>query len=70
MLAIKDQVKLKPDQGIIEPIIFCWRQALSLHGHRDDLQFYNSSFLQFPSVNMGSVLELIRFRVAAGDEIF
>ena len=78
MLAIKDQVKLKPDQGIlnqtvlksiIEPIIFCWRQALSLHGHRDDMQFYNSSLLQFPSVNMGSVLELILFRVAAGDEI-
>ena len=51
MLAIKDKVKLKPDQvifnqavskSIIEIIIFCRRQAFSLRGHRDDPQFYNS----------------------------
>ena len=44
MLAIKYQVKLKPDEvifnqtvlkPIIETTIFCGRQALSLHGHRD-----------------------------------
>ena len=78
MLAIKDQVKLKPDQvifnqtvlkSIIETIIFCGRQALSLRGHRDDPQFYNSSLLEFTSVNVGNFLELIRFRIAAGDEI-
>ena len=48
MLAIKGQVKLKPDQvifnqtvfkSIIEAIIFCERQALSLRGYRDDIQF-------------------------------
>ena len=61
ILAIKDQVKFKPDQGIsnqtvlksvIETIIFCGRQALSLHGYKDDPQFYNSSLLEFPSVNV------------------
>ena len=78
MLAIKYQVKLKPDQvifnqavlkSIIETVIFCGRQALSLRAHRDDPQFYNSSLLEFPSVNVGNFLELIRFQVAAGDEI-
>ena len=78
MLAIKDQVQLKPDQVIfnptlsklfIETIIFCGRQALSLRGHRDDPQFYNSSLLEFTSVNVGNFLELIPFRVAAGDGI-
>ena len=44
-------------------------EALSLRGLRDDPQFYNSSLLEFPSVNVGNFLELIRFRVAAGDEI-
>ena len=70
MLAIKDQVKLKPDQvifnqavlkSIIETIIFCGRQALSLCGHRGDRQFYNSLLLEFPSVNVGNFLELIYF---------
>ena len=51
MLAIKDQVKLKLYQvifnqtvlkSVIEIIIFCGRQVLSLHGHRDYPQFYNS----------------------------
>ena len=46
MLAIKDQANLKPDQvifnqtvlkSIIETIIFCGRQALSLRSLRDDL---------------------------------
>ena len=54
---------------IIETIIFCGRQALSLRGLRDNPQFYNSSLLELPSVNVGSLLELIRFRVAAGDKI-
>ena len=75
MLAIKDQVKLKPHQvifnqiWIFEMIIFCERQALSLRGHRDDSKFYNSSLLEFPSVNVSNFLELFHFRVAAGDEI-
>ena len=78
MLAIKDKVKLKPDQvifnqavskSIIEIIIFCRRQAFSLRGHRDDPQFYNSWLLEFSSVNVGSFLELIQFRAAAGDKI-
>ena len=56
-------------KSIIETIIFCGRQALSLRGLRDGLQFYNSSLLELPSVNVGNFLELIRFRVAAGDEI-
>ena len=54
---------------IIETIIFCGRQALSLRGLRDNPQFYNSSLLELPSVNVGNFLELIRFRVAAGDKI-
>ena len=78
MLAIKDQVKLKPDQvlfnqtvlkSIIEKIIFCRHQAFSLCGHRDDPRFYKSSLLEFTSLNVGNFLELIRFLVAAGDEI-
>ena len=78
MLAIKDQVKLKLDQVIfnqavlkstIETIIFCGCQAPSLCGHRDDPQFYNSSLLEFPSVNVRNFLELICFRVAGVDEI-
>ena len=56
-------------KSIIETIIFCGGQALYLHGLRDDPQFYNSSLLELPSVNVGNFLELIRFRVAAGDEI-
>ena len=48
---------------------FCGRQALSLGGHRDHPQFYNSSLLEFTSLNVGNFLELIRFRVASGDEI-
>ena len=56
-------------KSYIETIIFCGRQALSLRGLRDDPQFYNSSLLEFPSVNVGNFLELIRFRVAVGDEI-
>ena len=78
LLAIKDQLKLKPDQvifnqtvlkSVIETVIFCGHQALSLCGHRDDPQFYNSSLLEFASVNVENFLELIRFRVAAGDGI-
>ena len=54
MLAVKDQVKLKPDQlifnqtvlkSIIGTIIFCGRQALSVRCPREHPQFYNSSFL-------------------------
>ena len=78
MLAIKDHVKLNPEQvlfnqtvlkSIIETIIFCGRQALSLSGHRDDPQFYNSSLLEFTNVSVGNFLGLIRFRVAAVDGI-
>ena len=75
MLAIKDQVKLKPHQvifnqtWIFEMIIFCGCQALSLCGHTDDSKFYNSSLLEFTSVNVRNFLEFIRFRAAAGDEI-
>ena len=78
MLAVKDQVKLKPDQvifnqsalkSIIQKIIFCGRQALSLHGHRVDPQFYNGSLLEFTSVIVGNFLKLIRFQDAASDGI-
>ena len=63
MLAIKDQVKLKSHQVILkqiwifETIIFFGCQALSLLGHRDDSQFYNSSLLEFTSVNVGIFFE-------------
>ena len=66
-MPIFNQAVLK---SIIKTIIFCGRQALSLRGLRDDPQFYNSSLLELPSVNVGNSLELIRFRVTAGDEIF
>ena len=56
-------------KSIIETIIFCGRQALSLCRRRDDPQFSNSSLLEFTSMNLGNFLELIRFRVAVGDEI-
>ena len=44
-------------------------EALSLRGLRDDPQFYNSSLLELPSVNVGIFLALIHFGFAAGDEI-
>ena len=78
MLAIKDKVQRKPGQvifnqtvlkSIIETNIFCGHQALSLCGHRDDPQFYNSSLLEFNCVNVGNFLELIHFRVAGDDGI-
>ena len=65
MLPIKDQGRIKSDQGIfnqtilksiIETIIFRGRQALSLRGHRDNPQFYNSSSLEFTSVNVENFL--------------
>ena len=73
---IKDQVKLKPDQvtfnqtvlkSVIETIILCRCHALRVH--RYDPQFSNNPLFEFISVNVGNFLELIRFRVAAGDEI-
>ena len=78
MLAIKDQVKFKLDQvifnqsalkSIIQKNIFCGRQALSLHGHRVDPQFYYSSLLEFTNVIVGNFLKLIRFQDAASDGI-
>ena len=57
-------------KSIIETISFCGCQELSLRNHRDDPQFYNSSLLEFTSVNVGNFLELIRFQVAGGDETF
>ena len=63
MLGIKDQVKVKPHQvifhqiWIFETIIFFGCQALSLLGHRNDSQFYNSSLLEFTSVNVGFFFE-------------
>ena len=56
-------------KSIIETVIFCGHQARSIRGYRDDLQFYNSSLLEFTSANVGNFLGLIRFRVAAGNEI-
>ena len=53
-------------KSITETIIFCGCQALSLHGLRHDPQFYNTSLLELPSVNVWNFLELSRFRVAAG----
>ena len=78
ILAIKDQVMLKPDQvifnetvleSIIKTVIIWGRQALSLLGHRDDPLFYNSSLLEFTSVNVGNFWGLIHFRVAVGDAV-
>ena len=78
MLAIKEQIKLKPDEvtfnqtvlkSVIETITFCGHEALSLSGHRDHPQFYNSSLLEFTSVNVGNVLEMIGFRDDSGDGI-
>ena len=56
-------------KSIIETIILCGRQALSLRGLRDDPQFYNSSLLELPSVKVGIFVELIHFGFEAGDEI-
>ena len=77
-LAIRDQVMLKPDQvilnetvleSIIETIIFWGHQELSLHGQRDDPLLYNSSLLEFTSVNVGNFWRLINFQVAVGDAV-
>ena len=78
MLAIKEQIKLKPDEvifnqsvlkSIIETITFCGREALSLRGHSDHPRFYKSTLLEFTSANVGNVLRMIRFRDDLGDGI-
>lgn len=54
---------------IIKTIIFCGRQGLSLRGHRDDKKIH--SLLEpdgeCAGENFGNFLELLRFRVDAGD---
>ena len=78
ILAIKDQVMLKPDQvifnetvleSIIETIIIWGCQALSLRGQIDDPLLYYSSLLEFTSVNVGNFWGLIHFLVAAEDAV-
>ena len=77
--AVKDQVKLKPDQitfnqTVLKSIIYWNNYFLRAPNtfftcHRDDPQFYNSSLLEFSCINVGNYLQLIPFRVAAGDGI-
>ena len=53
----------------MKQLLFCGCQALSLRGHRGDPESYNSSSLEFTTVNVGNFLELICFRVAGRDGI-
>jgi len=55
---------------IIESIIFLGRQNVPLRGHRDDgcLFDQDSGDVSRVHVNEGNFLELLRFRVNAGDE--
>ena len=75
ILGVDDQLRLKPEKtifnqkvlkSIIETIVFCGRQGLSLRGHRDDPQYFGSSLLNFTDVNIRNFPELLRFRVSGG----
>ncbi|XP_065662589.1 52 kDa repressor of the inhibitor of the protein kinase-like [Hydra vulgaris] len=55
-------------QPIIETIILCGRLGLSLRGHRDDSKFHPENG-EFSNHTSGYLIELLHFRVEAGDKI-
>ena len=50
-------------RSIIDTVILCGQQGISLRGHRDDYTSVSSN----PDQNHGNFLELLNFRVRAGD---
>ena len=60
--AVQNRAKLR---SIVETIIFCGRQGLSLRGHRDDHTSVNAD----PLANHGNFLALLQFRIQAGDTV-
>lgn len=63
----ENRARLKP---IIQSVLFCGRQNISLRGHRDqgsllDVQNKTNS----SAINEGNFRELLRFRVSAGDTV-
>ncbi|XP_065671304.1 52 kDa repressor of the inhibitor of the protein kinase-like [Hydra vulgaris] len=55
-------------QPIIETIILCGRLGLSLRGHRDDSEFHPENG-EFSNHTVGNFIELLHFRVKAGDKV-
>ncbi|XP_065658729.1 52 kDa repressor of the inhibitor of the protein kinase-like [Hydra vulgaris] len=55
-------------QPIIETIMLCGRLGLSLRGHRDDSKFHPENG-KFSNHTAGNFIELLHFRVQAGDKI-
>lgn len=49
--------------SIIESLIFCGRQGISLRGHRDD------ETCREDNLNMGNFKELLAFRASCGDNL-
>ncbi|XP_065920295.1 52 kDa repressor of the inhibitor of the protein kinase-like [Dysidea avara] len=60
--AAENRLKLR---SIAETVIFCGRQGLAFHGHRDD----RPSVEENPNNNHGNFLGLLKFRVQAGDKV-
>ena len=50
-------------KSIIDTVILCVQQGIPLSGHRDDL----TSVSSHPDQNHGNFLELLNFRIKAGD---
>jgi hypothetical protein len=50
-------------RSIVETIIFCGRQGISLRGHRDDHTCVDTD----PLANHGNFLALQQFRIQAGE---
>ena len=51
--------------SIVDTIITCGKQGISLRGHRDDRKDDESN----PHANHGNFLELLKFRARGGDEV-
>ena len=58
----QNRLKLR---SIVETIIFCGRQGISLRGHQDDHTCVDAD----PLANHGNFLALLQFRIQAGDKV-
>ena len=58
----KNKEKLK---SIVETVIFCGRQGIALHGHRDD----HTCLKDLQHTNPGNFIALLDFRINSGDTV-
>jgi len=60
----ENRERLKP---IIQSIIFLGQQNIALRGHRENNNLTNTTS-SFSTINQGNFLELLKFRISAGDQ--